>query len=139
MSLVVVYEAHTDTAKRASRMLRRAGLHPAVLDDPDPTVAYMSRHFPCIIRIAVPAEEAPSARGVLAAMEKGAAPVVNALDRRLRRAFLAGCAAWTVSACMLRLIQGTWERVPWLVVAAIGAAALLLVANAKGYHKPPKP
>ena len=125
---IVVYETGVSGVPQVLALLHQAGLHPRTLDDPDPIILHESMGT-YVVRIAVPTEEADHARSVLSEMEAASAPVVDALDRRVKGAFRAACVAAAASACLFRLFRGSWEEVPWLLVVAIGATALLLVGN----------
>ena len=129
MSLVVVYEAHGTVVSDVMAALRRGGLHPVSLDDPDPNVLHTSKGT-YLFRIAVPAAEARTARSVLAEIERASQPGVQALDRRFKRILLASFGVAGAAACLFRLLCESWGDVPWLVVVLVAFASLILGGNA---------
>ena len=89
----VVYEAHCENVDRILQVLWKAGLHAERLDAPSGAMVYATAGQ-YVIRIAVPAVEAGTARRILRRMEAASHPGVERLDRRVK----AGFAVFAVAA-----------------------------------------
>lgn len=127
-NLVSVYKAHPENVRQVLKTLRRRGLHPVALDDPDPTVVYASR-WTYVARIAVPSDEVDAAREALANMELHSAPTVRALDRCLKRMLLRSLLVAVGVAVILRAFCQSWHDTPWGYALLAGGLSFLLFGN----------
>lgn len=87
MNMVTVYKTTPDHVAVIINLLKRNGLNPVSLDNPDPTLLYASKGT-VRVRIAVPKDQAGQARKVLTDWERSAKTSVGAITQSLRMQFL---------------------------------------------------
>lgn len=139
MATVVYRTTPGESVLRIVRMLEAGGFTPEVLDDPDPDpVLRHACQGTYAVRIAVPDDQAERAGTLLAESERGREARVEDLAREFRLLILQVIAFGGAAACVLRLLVGNWEEVPWQYVVVTPIIILVIMSHVRAIrrHRP---
>ncbi|NQU75606.1 MAG: DUF2007 domain-containing protein [Planctomycetes bacterium] len=113
MKQCVIYKADASAAAEVLKILRRSGISAVQVDNANPIVLWASKGT-YHVRIAVPEDQAPQARSVLADWERSCAPRADRLAKSFgRQAVIALVIAVVISTAHRLLVDRTLDQIDW--------------------------